>query len=121
MEAKQEASAASEQATGMVAASKRRASQAANALGGAMKQPVSSIDRLVARSADALWGELRRHPYFGVVAAGGVGLAAATVVGGAEIALGVLAGYAAYQMIMKREPPSQALCDAVRFERELGV
>lgn len=81
---------------------------AVQAVGSVAKQPVASLDRLVARGGDAVWGELKRHPYVGVAAAGGIGIALGSVVGVGQIALGVLAGYAAYQMLTKKEPPSKA-------------
>jgi hypothetical protein len=42
---------------------------------------------------------LKRKPALGVVAAGGLGILAASVIGVGEVAIAMAAGYAAYRML----------------------
>src|SRR5262245_47946388 len=49
------------------------------------RRAVAIVDRVAARAADLAWRELKRAPYFGVAAAAGVTLAAASIVGVPEL------------------------------------
>lgn len=80
-----------------------------------------AIERIAERGGDWLWARLRRRPYLGVAVVGGLGFAVASTMGVGEIAFAVLAGYAAYQVLVKKEPPSQALKKAEEVEKELIV
>jgi hypothetical protein len=83
-------------------------------------RPVNLIERGLERGGDRLWATFRRRPYVGAVLAGGIGLGLASVVGVAELAIAVGAGYAAYQVLKNRVSPAKAVRDAFRFEEELG-
>jgi hypothetical protein len=77
------------------------------------------FERSIARTGDMLWRLLKPRPYFGVAMAAGTGLALATLLGATEIAIAAAAGYAAYQILKKDVPPSEALGEAIRLEREV--
>lgn len=85
----------------------------------------SRVSHLVERGgaylADRAWVLLRHHPYLGVGLVAGVALGAATVIGPAELALAVGAGYAAYQILRMDVPPSKAIRDAARIEEEIAA
>jgi len=70
---------------------------------------------------DRVWRTFRKRPYVGTALAGGVGLAAASLIGVGELAIAVGAGYAAYQVFKNREPPAQAMREALQLERKLGA
>lgn len=89
------------------------------AASGPMLRPVNVAERGLERAADRLWGTFRRRPFIGAMLAGGIGLGVASVVGVAELAVGVGAGYAAYQVLKNRVSPAQAIRDAFRFEEQL--
>jgi hypothetical protein len=70
---------------------------------------------------DFLWHRLNRRPYLAVAVASGLGLAIASAVGVGELAIAAMAGYAMYQVVKNRVPPSQAVRDALNLEQELRV
>jgi hypothetical protein len=79
------------------------------------------LESVAERGGDAVWRRLKHRPYLGVVLFGAAGLALASTVGAAEIAMGLVAGYAAYLVLKKNEPPSQAMRDARELGREIGI
>lgn len=85
------------------------------------RRATAMLERAAERAADHAWRRLRRRPYLGVAAAGAAGIALASAVGIAELAVGVFAAYAAYGILVKKEPPSQALRDAAKIERDVRV
>lgn len=61
------------------------------------------------KSAGAkLWMGLKRHPYWGVLAAGAGGTAVATALGVGEVAIGVAVAYAAFNVLARGESPEKA-------------
>lgn len=63
----------------------------------------------VAKDAGArVWIQLKKRPSIGVVAVGVAGLAVASAVGVGEIAIGMIAGYAAYQVLREGVAPGEA-------------
>jgi hypothetical protein len=80
---------------------------------------VREVERGVERIGDGFWKFLRRRPFVGVGLAAGVGLGAAVTFGATELAVGILAGYAAYQVLKKNMPPSKALRKALDLEKEI--
>jgi hypothetical protein len=79
------------------------------------------VDKQGERVADLAWRGLKRVPYVGVALAVGAALGAASVVGVAELALAVGAGYAAYQVLRLNVPPSKAIRKAVAVEEKFPV
>jgi isoaspartyl peptidase/L-asparaginase-like protein (Ntn-hydrolase superfamily) len=55
-----------------------------------------------------VWGQLKKRPSIGVVVVGAAGLAVASVVGVGEIAIAMIAGYAAYQVLREGVSPGAA-------------
>src|SRR4051812_27045172 len=78
----------------------------------------TAVEEVAERSGDWVWDRLRKRPYLGVAVASGVGLTIASLIGVGEMAFGVLAGYVSYKMLVKHEPPSQALRDAAKLRQE---
>lgn len=76
---------------------------------------IGHVEKSFERGGDSVWSALKRRPMLGVgvVSIGGVILAA--LIGASELAVGLGAGIAAYQILKKHEPPSKALEDAARF------
>lgn len=60
------------------------------------------------RAGTRVWLELKRHPYVGVVGLGVGGVALASVVGVAELAIGVAFAYGAFNVLVRGESPEQA-------------
>src|SRR5690348_4736110 len=79
--------------------------------------PATALENVAEGTLDFVWRELKRRPYVGVVAIGVGGCALASVVGVAEVAFGVVTGYAAYQLLLNHEPPSKAVRDAAEIGR----
>ncbi len=73
------------------------------------------------RAGDWLWVRLKRRPFLGVAFAGATGVALATFVGVAELGLGVAFAYVAYEALRKHVPPSQAVREGFKLEKELGL
>ena len=75
----------------------------------------------VAKDACArVWLQLKKRPSIGVVAVGVTGLAVASVVGVGEIAIGMIAGYAAYQVLREGVAPGEAAKKIVEEIAKLG-
>jgi hypothetical protein len=70
------------------------------------------IESTVKGGGERIWSELKRHPSIGVAAAAGLGLTAALVIGVGELAFGVAAGYAAYEVLKEGMPLPEAVKDA---------
>jgi hypothetical protein len=68
-----------------------------------------AVEDALKRTGATGWRLLRRHPLLGAVAAGGGIVAVASVLGAAELGLGAVAAYAAYQVLIGRERPDEAL------------
>jgi hypothetical protein len=85
----------------------------------ALVRPVNALERVLEREGDRLWGIFRRRPYVGAVLAGGVGLALATAVGVAELAVAVGTGYAAFQVLKYSISPTQAVRETMKLEQGL--
>jgi hypothetical protein len=69
----------------------------------------SRIEESMKGKLSDAWKMAKRHPSLGVLAATGVGLAAVELLGVGEIAVGVAFGYAAYQVLRKGMPLSEAI------------
>jgi hypothetical protein len=80
---------------------------------------INAAEKAIERGLDRGWARFSHRPYVGAAIAGGVGLAVATVFGAAEVAFGAAIGYAAYQVLKKRIPPSQAIKEAFHLEKQL--
>ncbi len=78
---------------------------------------LARVEDTTKRAGAKLWSELKKHPSAASLGAGGVGLAIAEVVGVGELLLGAIAGYAAYEVLKRGVPLSQALEEA---ERKIG-
>jgi hypothetical protein len=75
----------------------------------------------VAKDAGArVWIQLKKRPSIGVVLVGGAGLAVASAVGVGEIAIGMIAGYAAYQVLREGVAPGEAARKIVEEIAKLG-
>jgi hypothetical protein len=84
----------------------------------ALATPINAVERVLERGVDRVWVAFRHRPYFGAALAGGVGLTIASMLGAAEIAIGVGVGYATYQILKNRVPPAQALREAFHLESD---
>ena len=71
------------------------------------------------RMGDLVWAFLRARPFLGVGLAAGAGIGVAMLLGPAELGVGIAASYAAYQVLRRRLPPSEALRKAVSLEKDL--
>lgn len=87
--------------------------------GSTARHVTAVVENAAERVADRAWLRMRRRPYLAVTLATGAGIAVASAVGVAELGFGLFVGYAAYQMLIKHEPPSQAVRDAARLEKDL--
>ena len=85
------------------------ASMIAGQAAGATSAGVRELERGVEGVGDVVWKFLRHRPFLGVGLAAGVGLGAAVAFGATELAVGIAAGYAAYQVLRNDLPPSKAL------------
>jgi hypothetical protein len=76
------------------------------------------LDREAERVAQGLWRQLKRRPYVGIALAAGAAFGAATVIGAAELAITVGAGYAAFRILKEKVAPGQASRGAEGLEKE---
>jgi hypothetical protein len=74
-----------------------------------------AVEDVLKRTGTTGWGLLRHHPYLGAAAVGGGILAAASALGAAELGLGAASAYLAFQVLVGRERPDEALRNA--FEK----
>ena len=84
------------------------------------KKTTRALEHGFERAGDVFWKMLKRRPYVGVGLAVGAGLGAAMVIGAAELGIGIAAGYAAYQMLKRHAPPSEALRKALNLEKDIA-
>lgn len=61
-----------------------------------------------------LWVIAKKRPFVGVALASGGALAVAMAIGGGEITLAVIVGYAAYQVLREGVPPKEAAEEAFK-------
>jgi len=66
------------------------------------------VEEVLERDAEKALGALRKRPSIGVIVLGGLAIAAADAIGVGEVALGLVVGYAAYQILRKKEPARAA-------------
>ncbi len=64
------------------------------------------------RGGTRVWRALKRRPSVGVVALGGLTIAAASAVGVGELTLGITAGYAAWQVLRKGKSVGEVIEEA---------
>src|SRR5262245_18464685 len=62
----------------------------------------------------SLWEHLKKRPYTGVAAASILGFAVASATGVGELAIAVLCGYAAYEVLRRGRPVSETVEEVVR-------
>lgn len=68
----------------------------------------AKLEQVVKDAGARAWVQLKKRPSIGVVTVGAAGLAVASVVGVGEIAIGMIAGYAAYQVLREGVSPGEA-------------
>jgi hypothetical protein len=68
----------------------------------------AKLEQIVKETGARVWVQLKKRPSLGVVLVGGAGIAVASVVGVGEIAIGMMAGYAAYQVLREGVSPGAA-------------
>jgi hypothetical protein len=68
----------------------------------------AKLEQVVKDTGARVWIQLKKRPSIGVVAVGAAGLAVASVVGVGEIAIAMIAGYAAYQVLREGVSPGEA-------------
>ncbi len=73
----------------------------------------AKIESTLKREGAKAWHMLKRRPSVGVILTGGAALAIANAVGVGELAIAVVAGYAAYQVLRKGVPAKVAVQEAV--------
>ena len=81
---------------------------------------MAKVEQLVKHEGGRLWGQLKKRPSLGVVLAGATGLAVASVVGVGELAIGIIAGYAAYQVLREGIAPKTVAKDVVEKIERVG-
>jgi hypothetical protein len=67
------------------------------------------------RGGTRVWRALKKRPSVGVVALGGLTIAAASAVGVGELTLGITAGYAAWQVLRKGKSVGEVIEEAERI------
>jgi hypothetical protein len=80
----------------------------------------AKVEVVAKKGGAKLWGVLRKRPSVGVIATGGAAFLLANAIGVGELAIAVVAGYAAYEVLRRRVPVKTAIRDAVK-EIERGV
>jgi hypothetical protein len=68
----------------------------------------ATLEQVVKDAGARVWVQLKKRPSIGVAVVGVAGIAVASVVGVGEIAIGMMAGYAAYQVLREGVSPGQA-------------
>jgi uncharacterized protein (DUF697 family)/ElaB/YqjD/DUF883 family membrane-anchored ribosome-binding protein len=66
------------------------------------------------RAGAKLWGHLKQHPYGGIGAASALGFAVASATGVGELAIAVVCGYAAFEVLRRGEPVAVAVEGVVK-------
>jgi hypothetical protein len=82
--------------------------------------PGAKLEQVAKDTGARIWLQLKKRPSLGVVLIGGAGLAVASVVGVGEIAIGMIAGYAAYQVLREGVAPGEAARKIVEEIAKLG-
>ncbi|HEX8110813.1 MAG TPA: hypothetical protein VF516_23940 [Kofleriaceae bacterium] len=80
----------------------------------------AKLEHVVKEAGARLWVQLKKRPSIGVVLVGGAGLVAASAVGVGEIAIGMIAGYAAYQVLREGVSPGEAAKKIMEQIAKLG-
>jgi hypothetical protein len=80
----------------------------------------AKLEHVVKEAGGRVWIQLKKRPSIGVVAVGAAGLAVASAVGVGEIAIGMIAGYAAYQVLREGVAPGEAARKIVEEIAKLG-
>lgn len=67
----------------------------------------AKLEHVTKQAGTRLWIQMKKRPSLGVALTGITGLAVAIVVGAAELAIGIAAGYAAYQVLREGVAPRE--------------
>jgi hypothetical protein len=70
---------------------------------------VARIEHVLKRQGMKVWNQVKHRPSLGVAVAGGAGLALAMTIGVGELAVAILFGYGAYQVLREGVPPKVAV------------
>jgi hypothetical protein len=65
-------------------------------------------------AGEKVWIVMKKRPYFGIGVVSMAGFALATATGVGELAIGVLCGYAAYEVLRRGRPVGQTVEEVVR-------
>lgn len=82
--------------------------------------PSAKLEQVAKDAGARLWIQLRKRPSIGVMLVGGAGLVVASAVGVGEIAIGMIAGYAAYQVLREGVAPGEAARKVIEEIAKLG-
>jgi hypothetical protein len=74
----------------------------------------AKVEDKVKGGGSRLWAIAKKRPYVGVAMASGGALALAMAIGGGEITLACIVGYAAYQVLREGVPPKEAAKEAFK-------
>jgi hypothetical protein len=80
----------------------------------------AKLEQVVKGAGARVWAQLKKRPSIGVVVVGAAGLAVASVVGVGEIAIGMITGYAAYQVLREGVSPGEAAKKIMEQIAKLG-
>jgi hypothetical protein len=80
----------------------------------------AKLEHVVKEAGGRVWIQLKKRPSVGVVAVGAAGLVVASVVGVGEIAIAILAGYGAYQVLREGVSPGEAVRKIVEEIAKVG-
>lgn len=80
----------------------------------------AKLEQVVKDAGARVWIQVKKRPSIGVVAVGFTGLAVASAVGVGEIAIGMIAGYAAYQVLREGVSPGEAARKVIEEVAKLG-
>jgi hypothetical protein len=80
----------------------------------------AKLEQVVKDTGSRVWIQLKKRPSIGVVVVGATGLAVASVVGVGEIAIAMIAGYAAYQVLREGVSPGEAAKKIMEQIAKLG-
>lgn len=75
------------------------------------------VEDATKRGGAAVLRVLRTRPSLGVVVFGGLAIAAADLVGVGELGMGIVIGYAAWQVLRKGEPVGEAIEEAEQLAK----
>jgi hypothetical protein len=80
----------------------------------------AKLEQVVKDAGARVWIQMKKRPSIGVVTVGVAGLAVASAVGVGEIAIGMIAGYAAYQVLREGVSPGEAAKKIMEQIAKLG-